>query len=197
MTYEKDRLMTTPPPAHGFRRAASSLRMLRAFALEGCFFSLILASTLSLTPRIAAAQILNEPHRTTTAQAVEYLYPEQVSIPAHKPTRVELHFRIASGLHINSHSPSDKFLIPTVLSFPGDSGVKLDSATYPPGADFTLPADPTTKLNVYTNQFIIDARLTAEPGDHLVQAKLRYQACDQTQCMPPRTITVPIDVIGK
>jgi hypothetical protein len=30
-----------------------------------------------------------------------------------------------------------------------------------------------------------------------VEAKLRYQACDQTQCMPPKTITVPIDIVAK
>jgi hypothetical protein len=30
-----------------------------------------------------------------------------------------------------------------------------------------------------------------------VQGKLHYQACDQNQCMPPKTIAVAIDVIGK
>jgi hypothetical protein len=30
-----------------------------------------------------------------------------------------------------------------------------------------------------------------------VQGKLRYQACNDSQCLPPKTITVPIDVIGK
>jgi hypothetical protein len=29
-----------------------------------------------------------------------------------------------------------------------------------------------------------------------VEAKLRYQACNNDTCMPPKTITVPIDVIG-
>jgi DsbC/DsbD-like thiol-disulfide interchange protein len=146
----------------------------------------------------AHAQILDEhPRQLANTPAVEYLYPEQVTVPAHKSTRVELHFRIAPGLHINSHTPPDKFFIPTELKLADDSGVKLDKAIYPAGVDFTLPADPKTKLNVYTNEFIIEAHVSADPGDHLVQAKLRYQACDQTQCMPPRTITVPIDVIGK
>ena len=61
----------------------------------------------------------------------------------------------------------------------------------------TLPSDPKTKLSVYTGEFTIQARIVATPGNHLVQAKLRYQACDQNQCLPPKTITVPIDVIGK
>ncbi len=75
--------------------------------------------------------------------------------------------------------------------------MKLEAASYPAGAEFVLPADPGTKLNVYTGEFAIQTRLVAQPGDHLVKAKLRYQACDLTACMPPKTITVPIDIVGK
>lgn len=135
--------------------------------------------------------------QTAKAEAVEYLYPEQVTLAAGKAAPVALHFRIAAGLHINSHAPKDQYLIPTLLSLPADSGVRLQNAVYPPGVDFVLPADPKTKLNVYTGEFTIETHLVAAPGDHLVQAKLRYQACDQNACMPPKTITVPIDVVGK
>jgi len=130
-------------------------------------------------------------------QAVEYLYPEQVSVPAGKTSPVTLHFRIQQNLHINSHAPRSEYLIPTVFSVPETSGVKLADATYPPGTDFTLPADPDQKLSVYTGDFTIQAKSVSTPGNHLIEAKLRYQACDQTQCLPPKTIIVPIDVIGK
>jgi len=140
----------------------------------------------------------NTPNRSIAkVDPVQYLFPAQVSVTAGKPSPVALHFSIAQGLHINSHTPSDEFLIPTTFSIPEGSGVRLDAATYPSGTAMTLPADPTTKLSVYTGEFIIQARIVAMPGDHLVQAKLRYQACDQKQCLPPRTITVPIDVIGR
>jgi DsbC/DsbD-like thiol-disulfide interchange protein len=129
--------------------------------------------------------------------AVTYLFPEQVNAPAGKSIQVALHFRVAQGLHINSHTPSDDFLIPTTFSIPDGSGVRLASATYPAGTMITLPIDPTTKLSVYTGEFIIQARVVATVGNHLVQGKLHYQACDNNQCMPPKTITVAIDVIGK
>ena len=129
--------------------------------------------------------------------AVEYLYPEQVNVPASKPTTVTLHFRIAPGMHINSNKPREDYLIPTTFSIPVESGVRLDAATYPAGSDLTLPLDPTEKLSVYTAEFSIEARIVAAPGDHLVEARLHYQACDKDACMPPKTITVPIDVIGK
>jgi hypothetical protein len=129
--------------------------------------------------------------------AVAYMFPEQVSVPAGKAADVTLHFRIAPGLHINSHTPKEEFLIPTTFSIPDGLGVRLEAANYPAGADFTLPTDPKNKLSVYTGEFTIQARIVAEPGNHLVEAKLRFQACNDTACMPPKTITVAIDVIGK
>jgi hypothetical protein len=38
--------------------------------------------------------------------------------------------------------------------------------------------------------------LTAQKGDHLVQGALRYQACDNSTCFPPRKAPVAIDVIA-
>ena len=129
--------------------------------------------------------------------AVQYLYPEQITLRAGKPAKIDLHFRIAPGLHINSHSPSEEELIPTTLAIPDGSGVRLDSAVYPAGTDFALPIDPKTRLSVYTGDFTIQARIVATAGNHLVEARLRYQACDNNVCMPPKTITAAIDVIGK
>ena len=129
--------------------------------------------------------------------AVLYLFPEQVTVPAGKTSPVTLHFRIAQGLHINSHTPRQEELIPTNFSIPDGFGVRLLDASYPVGSDLTLPLDPTTKLSVYTGEFTIETRISSTPGNHLVEAKLRYQACDKNACMPPKTIPVAIDVIGK
>ena len=131
------------------------------------------------------------------AEAVQYLYPEQITVPAGKTTPVAMHFRVAQGLHINSHAPKDEYLIPTELSIPVASGVRLEAADYPAGTEFILPVDPGTKLVVYTGEFTIQARIVAQPGDHMVEARLHYQACDQNACLPPKTIKVPVDVIGK
>jgi hypothetical protein len=155
--------------------------------------ALTLASTLAIGQR----PLVDASPRSTAKTAVVYLYPEQVTVPAAKPTTIDLHFRIAPGLHINSHTPSEPELIPATFSIPEGSGVRLDGVVYPPGMDFTLPLDPTTKLSVYTGEFILQARIVATSGDHLVEAKLRYQACDNNACMPPKTITAAIDVIGK
>jgi hypothetical protein len=154
-----------------------------------------LAMTLTTSP--SHAQSFSTNRSILTTDPVQYLFPEQVSIPAGKPSPVNLHFRIAPGMHINSHTPSDDYLIPTTFSIPEGAGVHLEKAAYPTGADITLPADPKTKLSVYAGEFVIQARIVSTPGNHLVEAKLRYQACNQTECLPPKTIPVAIDVIGK
>jgi len=165
--------------------------------MRGCGSVLAVVLLAAGVGAAAQAPLWQESKPAVKAEAVTYLYPEQVTLGAGKPASVELHFRVAKGLHINSHSPKEKFLIPTTFSLPDGSGVRLEGAQYPAGVEFTLPADPKTRLNVYTGEFAIEARLTASAGDHLVQAKLRYQACDETQCMPPKTISVAIDVVGK
>jgi hypothetical protein len=164
--------------------------------LKGTFSAMIAALTVcALTAHGQESHTQGRPLLKT--EAVTYLFPEQVNVPAAKPSQVTLHFRIAQGLHINSHTPSDDFLIPTTFSIPDSSGVRLDAATYPTGTMIALPIDPTTKLSVYTGEFAIQARIVATAGNHLVEGKLHYQACDNNQCMPPKTITVAIDVIGK
>jgi hypothetical protein len=155
------------------------------------------ALVFGLAASLSQAQ-LDTPNRSVLKPAaVQYLFPEQVTLTAGKPSPVALHFRIAQGLHINSHTPREDYLIPTTFSIPDGAGVRLESASYPAGAEFSLAVDPQTKLSVYTGEFTIQARMVAKPGNHLVEAKLRYQACDNAACMPPKTITVPIDVIGK
>jgi Thiol:disulfide interchange protein DsbD, N-terminal len=145
----------------------------------------------------AAACALGQNRSMMTATPVTYLYPEQVTVTAGQPSQVELHFQVAQGLHINSHTPSQDYLIPTTFSIPAASGTRLVSANYPPGSEITLPMDPKTPLSVYTGEFTIAARIVAQKGNHLVEAQLHYQACNQSQCLPPKTIPVAIDVIAK
>jgi hypothetical protein len=146
---------------------------------------------------LALGQVDSASRSVLKGASVEYMFPEQVTVAAGKASSVELHFRVADGLHINSHAPKDDFLIPTTFSIPDGLGVKLEDVKYPVGVDFTLPADPGNRLSVYTNEFVIQARIVAAAGNHLVEAKLRFQACDKEVCLPPKTIPVAIDVIGK
>ena len=129
--------------------------------------------------------------------AVTYLFPEQVTIPAGKPSLVDLHFKVSDGLHVNSHEPHAEELIPTTLSLPENGEVQLASAVFPPGKDFSFAINPKEKLNVYTGEFSVHVTFVAPKGEHLVQGILHYQACNNAACFPPHTIPVVLDVIAK
>ena len=137
---------------------------------------------------------------TAKPAAVAYLFPEQISIAADKPTPIDLHFKVAAGLHVNSHTPRSEELIPTTLKLPETPGVRFIKTDFPPGADFTLAIGsdtPAEKLSVYTGEFILHAHVTAQPGQHLLNGALRYQACDSNACMPPHTIPVSVTVMAQ
>jgi hypothetical protein len=146
--------------------------------------------------QVASSAINTHPLRAKPIP-VTYLFPEQVTVVAGKPTSVDLHFKVADGLHVNSHNPRTENLIPTTLKLPENSEVRLTNAVFPPGADFAFPSEPNEKLSVYTGEFTIHAELVASKGNHLVEATLRYQACDNSICLPPRSVPVTIDVIAK
>jgi hypothetical protein len=158
---------------------------------------IVASVALGLASLLAWGQADSASRSVLKGAEVEYMYPEQVTVAAGKATDVALHFRIAEGMHINSHTPKDDYLIPTTLSIPDGAAVRLEGASFPPGKDFTLPLDPQNKLSVYTDEFVIQTRIVAAAGNHLVEAKLHFQACDKNVCMPPKTIPVAIDVIGK
>ncbi len=167
--------------------------MTKSITKIGCLGGVIVLAALSAHSQTFSAQSRS----VAKADAVLFLFPEQVTVPAGKASPVTLHFRIAQGLHINSHTPRQEELIPTNFSIPEGFGVRLLDASYPVGSDFSLPLDPATKLSVYTGEFTIETRIVAASGNHLVEGKLRYQACDKNECLPPKTIPVAIDVIGQ
>jgi hypothetical protein len=133
----------------------------------------------------------------TSSGMVSYLFPEQVSIPAQKSTAVDLHFRVADGLHINSHTPREKSLIATNLAVAETNALKVTGVEFPAGTDYAFSFEPNEKLSVYTGEFAVKAHLTAPTGNYMLQGLLRYQACDSRSCYPPKTIPVAVDVIAK
>ena len=131
------------------------------------------------------------------SDSVRFLFPEQVTIPAKKASPVELHFRVAEGMHINSHVPHSKLLIPTNFIVAERPGVNVSAVDFPAGADYSFSFSPKEKLSVYAGEFILKATITAQPGQHLLEAGLRYQACDSNSCYPPKTIPVALNILAK
>ena len=115
-----------------------------------------------------------------------------------KPTEVNLTFKVKEGFHVNSNQPKSELLIPTTLKLDLPTDLAAGSITYPPGKDLSFPFDPNEKLNVYSDAFTIKTKLaaakTAASGNFTVHGELKYQACSDNACFPPRNIPVQFDV---
>lgn len=113
-------------------------------------------------------------------------------------TKVSLNFRVVSGFHINSNTPNDEFLIPTALKMDLPTDIVLGRIEYPQGQDVSFPFSPDTKLNVYSGDFTISVMVhplsSVVPGKYRMHGVLRYQACDNAQCFPPKTLPVSFEV---
>jgi DsbC/DsbD-like thiol-disulfide interchange protein len=128
---------------------------------------------------------------------VEFLDPPLVTVPAGKATVVDLHFRIADGLHINSHTPHDVGLIPTQVAVMDGNGLKTQTIDFPAGKDASFAFAPKEKLSVYQGDLVLKAHIVAARGNHEWQGVLRYQACNTDECLPPRKLPIVVDVIAK
>jgi hypothetical protein len=115
-----------------------------------------------------------------------------------KQTMVDLDFRVAPGFHINSNKPKSEFLIATGLKMDPPTDIALGKTQYPPGKDVAFPFSPDEKLNVYSGDFTIKLSVhplsSVVPGKYMMRGTLRYQACDNAQCFPPKTLPISFEV---
>ncbi len=125
-------------------------------------------------------------------QWMSFLGPETATIAAAKPATLTLRFHIADGFHINSHTPLSKLLIATQLVVIEQQGLRISAVDFPAGQPYAFSFDPSNKLDVYSGDIAITARLRATPGTHIFGAKLRYQACDHAACYPPKLLPVKV-----
>jgi len=121
-----------------------------------------------------------------------------VTAPRTTQTQVELNFRVSSGGHVNSNTPKSEYLIPTTLKMDIPTDIVLGKIAYPAGKDVTFPFSPDESLSVYSGDFTITVAVhplkSVEPGKYVMHGQLRYQACNNTQCFPPKTLPVNFDV---
>jgi hypothetical protein len=153
----------------------------------------VLAGVLLCVGAAGAQSIVGLPAAPTGKGHVTYA-AEVIEVAAGKPSVVELRFRVDEGFHVNSHTPASDLLIPTVLKLEDAAGVQVVSEEYPKGAAFHL-ADDT--LDVYQGEFRVRLRVVVPKGQSTLTGGLRYQACDNAACFPPRTLPVKVAITGK
>lgn len=101
---------------------------------------------------------------------------------------------IPGGLHVNSNRPASEYAIPTTVRLTG-TGVRVSGPTFPRGVNRKFQFSENL-INVYegTVRFPFTVRVpTGFKGDTVrVRAVVRYQACTEEVCYPPRTKEVTL-----
>ena len=113
-------------------------------------------------------------------------------------SRLVVRVVLPEGWHIQSQAPLDSFLIPTVLKAEG-KGLVFGPPAYPEPVLEDFPA-LGGKVALFQGKFEIrvPVKRAARPGKagrppDSVQVVLRYQACNHTQCLPPREVAAHLD----
>lgn len=150
--------------------------------LHGCSITEILLAGLLSAPLLPAQTVTSGP-LGVPAQRKLLLKAGAV---AEAPIRVE----VRNGYHVNSNKPAEDYLIPLQLHWSA-SGLTAMSIQYPPPAMERYAFSPVP-IAVYNSDFTITCKFQASktPGAGVATGRLRYQACTNNMCLPPKTVEI-------
>ena len=102
---------------------------------------------------------------------------------------------VQPGYHVNSNTPSDEYLIPLKLTWKSLGALEGGQISYPkPSMEkYEFSEKP---LSVFTGSFELVANFKVGPGaaagPGAAVGQLRYQACSNRACFPPKTVEVTV-----
>jgi hypothetical protein len=106
---------------------------------------------------------------------------------------VKIPITVQMGYHVNSNEPKEEYLIPLKLTWKSTGALEGGQVTYPkPSLEkYEFAEKP---LSVYTGEFSVIANFkvaaTAPAGPGVAVGQLRYQACNDRACFPPKTLEI-------
>jgi len=111
---------------------------------------------------------------------------------------LDIALEVNKGFHVNSNKPNDELLMPTVVHLYPPQGIMVVNIHYPVGEQLALPFMGNDTLSVYSGRFSVTADVrvqkSAALGTLRVHGDVKYQACDNRQCFPPKTTPLEFDV---
>jgi thiol:disulfide interchange protein DsbD len=162
------------------------------FGISLAALLLISASNAALAQQTAAPPKPSDIVSTKT-------YVSMDPVPRGKDFQAAVVVKINPGYHMNSHKPSDSYLIPTTVTPQLPDGFTLvGEPSYPLGKNEKFPFSPDKPLNVYTEGATIRLKITASEkvalGKASIPVTLRFQACNTSACLPPVKIPLTLDL---
>jgi thioredoxin:protein disulfide reductase len=103
---------------------------------------------------------------------------------------------LEKGWHVNSHHPSEDYLIATAVRLEPAGGVRAGEPKYPEGMmkKFSFAEKP---LSVYEGSFTVSVPLAFEgtrPAE--IAGSVEFQACNDTQCLAPASAPFRVSLAG-
>jgi thiol:disulfide interchange protein DsbD len=95
---------------------------------------------------------------------------------------------LAPGWHVNSHHPSEDYLIATAIRLDPANGVEAREPQYPEGKQkkFAFADKP---LSVYEDHFSVDVPISWSGATRgVLTGTVDFQACNDTQCLAPASV---------
>ena len=109
---------------------------------------------------------------------------------------VKLPLELRPGFHLNSNTPSDKYLVPLRLTW--DKGVIAATEVTFPKPTLETYKFQAAPLSVFSGTFEITTKFkvapTAAAGPTAVSGVLSYQACNDRECLQPKKLPVTVQV---
>jgi DsbC/DsbD-like thiol-disulfide interchange protein len=165
--------------------------MARCVAIIAIFIFLLLPGT---GPARVAAQVAESPGQAVVRPRA---YASLEPVPRGRIFDVGIVVEIQREYHMNSHKPLDEFLIPTTLTAQFPQGFREVETSYPEG-QLRKFAFASTSLSVYSGSVTLRMRVEAATDAPLGSATLpfilRYQACNDTTCLPPVKLPVSVSI---
>jgi DsbC/DsbD-like thiol-disulfide interchange protein len=99
------------------------------------------------------------------------------------------------GFHVNSNKPNEEYLIPLKVTWKSTGALQAGELVYPKPAqekyDFT-----EKPLSVFSGKFAVIANFKVAPdapaGPGVAVGQLRYQACSDKMCFPPKNVEIAL-----
>ena len=111
---------------------------------------------------------------------------------------IELSLKIAADWHINANPAGQDNLIPTTITVGADIPFEIISVAYPKGRSTRFEFS-SESLNVYEENLTIPLLLKQKPNMKYdesvpITLQLTYQPCNETECLLPQTLDIPLEV---
>ena len=132
------------------------------------------------------------------AQSSGYLTvgdPGKVAGRRNAAVQTKIPVSVRPGYHVNSNTPTEEYLIPLKLTWTSTGALEGGTVVYPkPELEkYEFSEKP---LSVYTGDFFLMANFkvaaNAPAGPGAATGKLRYQACSNRACYPPKTVEITV-----